>query len=158
MSVDETNNLEVDSADGIVCCGIQCTDDLLCEMDRDPSAIRLRRGDIKNIGWRYGLLAPSPILQALFGAGLAAIGWYPLSFFIKWVRGGGTFPLELAFLIPIPAIGLWMVISVLRRGYFLDVELEGERKRVVFKGRPEAREVEAFVGAIVDRWGLRRNS
>jgi hypothetical protein len=143
-----------DAADAIVYCGVECSGEWLREMDSDSSSLRIKRNEVKSVNWRYGLLAPSPILQIVFGVTLAAIGWFPVGMFVKWIRGGGAFPVALVYLIPIPAIGLWMALSAFRRGYFLEVDLDSGRKRLVFKGRTEVKEVQGFVEAIRERWEL----
>ena len=124
-------------------------------MEGGSVVIEVARDDVQRVTLRHGLQAPHPLLQILMGCALVAAGYFPAAHLIHWFRHGGTFFTFEAFVIPFAFLGLSMVVTALRSGYYLDVEERQGRKRLLFRPEPNAGDLQRFADDAERCLGLR---
>ena len=113
-------------------CGIRCTEHCLLEIDGGKVMVTAPRQELT----RYRVLATWDASPA---SGSSRLSWAsllilyglfpPHCFVIDWLRHGGTLILDLTGLVSFrwsPSES-WLVFSALKRGHFLEVELQGKR-------------------------------
>jgi hypothetical protein len=137
------------------CGGITCDANGLQEFDGSRLMAAVTREEIRSIRFQHGTLAPHPIIQSILGAALSVVGFYPLKHLIHWARHGGTFFEGEAWFVVFLVIGLYLLWTAFRRGYYLLVESTQGKKRFVFRpGTPPA-ELQAFVAALGEWLGMK---
>jgi hypothetical protein len=149
---------QIASAGGFVaveCSGIRCSEKSLSEMDGRKIAVSVFRPDIRKITYRHGVLAPHPLLQILAGIILIATGYFPAEHIFRWLQNGGTLFGEELLIFIFAGIGVYLILTARRRGYFLDIELPKGRERLAFKGEPNPNELEAFFSAVEQCHGVK---
>jgi hypothetical protein len=138
------------------CCGIRCTEQNLCEIDSGKIMVLVPRQGIRRITLRYGFQAPHPILQIGAGCILLAFGYFPILHLVNWMRHGGELLADaVAFLLPVVVVGIVLIISAFKCGYFLEVEQPNGNSRLAFRGRPNSQKLEEFLAAVERRYNLR---
>lgn len=119
------------------------------ECEHGRRSVFVRRDELiyllHEVGWR----AERPIVQAIFGGALLAAGLHMFVAFVSvYIRDGAIFlPKTFTALgITLPIMGAWALFGALRRGHFLRAVLaDGDSRKLLFQGRFDAAEFEAFV-------------
>src|SRR5262249_24110380 len=107
--------------------GVECDDRRFAEVADGKVMGWVDRQDIQRITAKEGLLAPHPFFQIVLGAALSALGYFPAAHLYHFLtdRGsvgdGSMFYSAEALTIPLGLIGVWLILSVLRRGRYLEV-------------------------------------
>src|SRR5215204_1734893 len=137
------------------CGGVVCEEQRLREIEDGQVMVSVDRPDIQRIALKKGLVAPHPVLQSGMGLLLLLPGYFVIAHLVNWARHGGTFFTAEAFVAPLVAAGIWMLITAFRRGMFLEVDATGARKRFVFRRGTGAAEIERFAATIEHHYRLR---
>ncbi len=135
--------------------GIVLTDKNLVEISGGKPMVRVDREDIQQITLRHGLIAPHPLIQCIAGLAMVGIGYYPYRMFLHWQRDGGAFHLGFAMVTPFVFLGAWLIFTTFKRGYFLDVQLQSDRKRLTFDATPTSQALESFVARLESELGMK---
>jgi hypothetical protein len=138
----------------IECCGVRCDDKQLVEVEDGRVMVSVERHCVRQITLRYGVMSPHPILQGLIGMVLASLGFIPAAHLIEWSLHGGEFLAIEAGLVGLSVVGIWLIATSLRRGYFLEVQEKSSRKRLQLRPAPEAEKLASFVRAVEEAWGV----
>jgi hypothetical protein len=148
-----------DQHSGVLTFGGVCfTAECIFEVGARSASAKVSRVELERISLRYGFQARHPLLLALFGFILLALGLPPLLHVaLGLIGGGGFFDVEL--LAPVWLIlGITALWGAFRRGYLLEVETPVGKRRLEFKRGLESSELEAFIslveqslGYVVDR-------
>lgn len=146
--------MELAEQEVVECAGVRCTPAALSEIDGPRVVVSVPRTSARGVTLRHGFQAPSPVLQILLGSALAALGYWPARHLVHWFRHGGTFVSVEAGGIAFAFLGVWMIVTALRRGYFLSVETEQGRKRLEMRGPVSPGELEAFRRGVARVWGM----
>jgi hypothetical protein len=142
------------AAEAVECGGVRCTATSLVEIDRQRVVVSVQRAVARRVTLQHGFQAPSPVLQIVLGAALAGVGYWPLRHTIRWFRYGGTFVSAEAGLLAFAFVGAWLMVSALRRGYFISVDTDQGRKRLFLRGAIPPGELEAFRLGVERLWGM----
>lgn len=134
--------------------GVRCEPDRLVETDNGRAIVVVSRKEIQRISLDHGLQAPHPVRQAIVGVLLISVGYFPARHLLDWfLRGGVIVGLELG-LIAFAAMGIWILLNALTRGYYLDVQQPDRQQRFTFRPGATREGVEAFVLLIEQQHGL----
>lgn len=136
------------------CCGIVCNEKGLFEMSGARALVKASRETIQRITVGRGVQAQHPILQVWIGLALIMAGYFPVVHIFRWLHGGTLLTVEL-WMIPLVALGIWLVLSAFKCGYFVDVQLPRERKRLVFNAKPGLDALNRFISSIEQCYGIR---
>ena len=134
--------------------GIRCTSQNLSEWEHGRTMIVVPVPEIQRIDLRHGILAPHPFLLIPFGAILMAIGAIPLIHFLLVSRQGGHVASFEAVVVPFLFIGLYLILTALRRGFYLDVETTRGRFRLRLH-KPPKEHLPAFLSTLSMRFGFK---
>lgn len=114
---------------------------------------------IRNVSLEYGNPVERPMTQILIafilvGLGLI-LGFWPLYSMIS--KGNlpetGTVLMPFCYAVPLMVIGGWFFVRCFQKKYFLYVETEGDKRKLVFESVNE-QEVRFFVDRANKRYGL----
>jgi hypothetical protein len=131
----------------------------LLEGGRPPVSLPVR--DVRRMTLEYGFTAERPLMEAILGIVLCALGALASIRVLMWLRDGGTIrdlQILLAVLIP---IGIWLLRNALHRGHFLRIHMENDVRKLPFDGRLDmefsnfVRNVEALTHLEIDREDVR---
>ena len=137
------------------CASIRCNARNLTEWDAGRRVLIVPLADIQRITLRHGVFAPHPLLLTLFGLALAAMGSVPFVHFILVARDGGHFTAYEIPLVSLLVIGLVVVFTAFRRGFFLLVETDRGHSRLRFPAKTSGDEIKAFVADLSRQFNLR---
>jgi hypothetical protein len=110
--------------------------------DRGTSVERHR---IRHMRLRYGFRARHPLLLAVFGVLVSAIGVAAVGHLLFWLLLGGTL-----FDVEVPAtlltlLGSWMLYQAIQRGWILDVSTDTGLQRLEFHKSAKKEELQDFL-------------
>jgi hypothetical protein len=129
----------------LICGGVCIAADGVAEGTPTRRKNLVGREAIRGLRAVRGFLAPRPLLLALFGVALLAVGLSPVPRLLGWLTSGGTTTdVELLLLILIP-LGGWVVYQAAQRGYLLEVDTAAGRRRFEFDATVDAASLEAFL-------------
>jgi len=138
------------------CCGIRCTDQNLCEIDSGKIMVVVAKQNIRRITLRHGFQALHPVLQTIAGCVLVAFGYFPILHLLNWMRhGGGILAHAVAWCLPVVVIGIALILSAFKRGYFLDIEQPNGNSRLAFRRRPDDQKLDEFLATVEHRYNLK---
>ncbi len=132
--------------------GVQFSVDGVSSVYNRRPTLKFLKNDIRKIVLRTGFQAERPAVQIGLGLGLAIVWLIPFANFLRWLnQGGGIYDLTLLVLwLIIPAI--WMTIDGLRRGPYLEVTLDEDRRKLPFTRAATPDGLENFLRAGT-KWG-----
>jgi hypothetical protein len=99
--------------------------------------IKIPKQLISRITIKFGYLSKCPIFQLMLGIILSILGLLPLYHFFLVEMYGGTFYFKEALATPFFIIGCYLVISCLRKGYFVEIKTDFGNQRIVFDKNAE---------------------
>jgi hypothetical protein len=114
-------------------------------------ATLIRPEDTQDIVLRHGLRSHHPIAQILFGAVLAAVGYWPLLHAIYWYQHGGVLIDMEVWLIVLAAFGIYFAASVVKRSFFLEVRTKRGRRKLCFAPKTERGAIKQFLDELTAR-------
>jgi hypothetical protein len=135
--------------------GIRFSTDLIAELDRGRSVIRIPREDVRRIALCWGFQAPRPFVQAVLGIGLLLAGIYILVRIIMelMAHGGQVVGRLLIGLVIVGLLGGWLLFEAFKRGYYLEVRTEKRTEKLRFNRRLSRAEIEEFVASVRSQMG-----
>jgi hypothetical protein len=135
-------------ADKIELQGVRVTPTEIAEIDSGRLMLSIPRQDIRGLSLCYGARAEHPIRQIIAGTFLIFLGLIPIPYLIYCFEHGGVIFEPVLFMLGFAAIGIWIIFHATSKGNFLEVETVRAFRKIVFHGRVESAELEAFVAAI----------
>ena len=136
-------------------CGVRCEPRRLAEVESGRVMVAMDRAEIRGISSGHSVQAQHPVRQSIVGLVWFSITYFPAKHVLYWFRHGGVLFSTEIWMVTFGGIGLYMVISALRRGYYLDVELERGKRRLAFGRDATAQGAEDFVQSVERLYGLR---
>jgi hypothetical protein len=132
--------------------GVQLAPDSVSLIRNRRPIVRILKTNIRKLALRQGFQSERPALQIGMGAALALVWLVSFIYFLGWLtQGGGIYDLTLLLLVLIvPAV--WMIFDGLRRGPYLEVTLDDDRRKLPFSRRATPDGLEHFLSAGVE-WG-----
>ena len=129
---------------------IRFTQDRVMELDRGHAVVRVSRGDIQRIALRWGFQAPRPLVQAVLGIGLLAVGCALLGLIIAELvtHGGRVVGRFLIGLVISGLLGIWLAMEAFRRGYYLEVTTKRGREKLRFDRGLSRHEIEDLLATV----------
>jgi hypothetical protein len=100
---------------------------------------------IRKMSVEFGFLSKHPLIQLILGMIVSALGLLPIFHFFLVFQYGGKFKFIEALAVAFFVVGIYLVISCLRKGYFLSLETEFGNKRLVFGNKVRKDEVVDFI-------------
>jgi len=125
--------------------GIRLTDKNLMEMDGERPAVKIPLSKIQRITVQNGFQAERPIIGATFGLLLVGFGVVASKSMITWFTHGGSLPVSFVCMVPLIAFGAWIIFKSLKRGYYLSVQTESDRRKLNFTGAVARHEIDDVV-------------
>ncbi len=117
----------------IFCNGILATPEKISMIEGQSEVITIYKKDIQHISLEHGYQSERPIVQIVFGVVVLMISMYPiLKLMAAFLSDIKVHILAFLMLALIP-IGVWAIRSALKRGYYLDVQLENDRRKLGFQ-------------------------
>jgi hypothetical protein len=116
-------------------------------LDRGHPVIRVARREIDQVALQRGFQAARPLVQlAIGGAFLGVGGSVVVNLLVKlFFEGGWVAPKLEGLLIALIPVGGWLVVTALRRGYYLDVRSRRGRDKIPFARELPRADIEAFL-------------
>ena len=143
----------------LTCQNIACTEDALIELSDGQPLVRVAIRDIKEVALSHGFQSPHPVLQIVFGSCLAVVGLTGVGYVLNIFFRKGVFFIGLSMLSIPGCLGIWLIVTALHRGFYLDVRTMAGRKRLAFEKDPTSeelrvflKEVEKVIGTPIQRW------
>lgn len=133
---------------------IEFTREGLAEMDGRRRAVFLRRGEVRSIALRYGYTAERPLLQLALGSTLLVGALLATMFALGMLRRGGWGLRLLAGPVLLGPLGVYVLKQALRRGYYLEVELLRERRKLAVGAAADTGELAGFLGEVERCYGF----
>jgi hypothetical protein len=125
--------------------GILAAPNRISVVEGKTEVITVRKEDIKRITLDTGYQAERPIVQVVFGVIILGIALYPLLRFLSAPTGSSTMTTRAFMLLCLIPLGVWAIQSALKQGYFLNVELENDRRKLGFKTKCKKADLREFV-------------
>ncbi|MDI1437684.1 hypothetical protein, partial [Polyangium sorediatum] len=94
--------------------------------------MRIPRADIRSISLSWGNVSERLPIQICFGLVCIGIGAGCAWRLFEWLVYGGVIPYLLPTGCAFAGLGIYVLVSALRRGYFLRVQTEREVRKIVF--------------------------
>ena len=130
---------------------VEITEEEVAEYDGNTKIVAIERKDINTIDLKYGFIGENFIVQIICGfvcIGISMIlGFFP----VFRMFSEGDFPSTVAILptfayaMPLILIGLYLILSLLKRKYYLDVVFGNKRRKIIFQGDKSSVEIIDFV-------------
>jgi hypothetical protein len=120
----------------------------LREVEHGAVMVFIPRAEIQHVELAYGRRAERPTLQTITAAALIAVGCWPLLHLAHWLLRGGMFIKEEAWLVAFGALGAYMLIEVMRKGWYLHVQTPTKARKLQFHGKVHEPDARAFVAAL----------
>ncbi len=148
---------------GIECSTVKITHDGIAETEEENNVIFVPRDQIKTIELHYGCGAQRPMTQTILGFMLIIIPLYILippayEVFSNLQESSNQFNVRVLFIIIMPLtfvlFGVWMLLEVLKKNYYLLVEMNTENKKVIFKNKPSKIELSNFINLAQQKYGI----
>jgi len=124
--------------------GILVTPDKISMVEGRTEVITVRKADIKKVSLGFGYQAERPVVQVVFGIVLFLIAAYPiLRLYSAWMGYLRMYAMEFMLLGLIP-LGIWMIRSALKYGYYLSIELENDHRKLGFQNECQEDDLKEF--------------
>lgn len=135
--------------------GIRFSNDLIAEVDRGQTLLRIRRDDVQRIALRRGFQAARPLFQTTLGFGLLLAGVYILvKVILELMTSGGEIGGKLLIaLATVSLLGGWLFWEGLKRGYYLEVTTAKRAEKLRFARRLSEEQIEAFLASVRSQLG-----
>jgi nitrogen fixation-related uncharacterized protein len=136
--------------------GVRFSAEELAEVDsRGHPVLRIPRSRIRQVELRWGRQAARPLVQLVLGVAFAGTGGgIEIAMILEWLRHGGTIiDLVVVGLAMMALLGVWLLWTALRRGFYLDVQTDSRAEKICFDRRLSREEVEAFLDEARQRLG-----
>lgn len=117
------------------------------EVDGGRILVGIPRSTIQRITLCYGFQAERPIPQALFAGVIFLFGFWP---FIRLAAGHVS--LVEATMFGLFAFGAWGLWGAFRRGYYLLVDLDNDRRKLAFARKTPLPEILEFLNEARSRY------
>ncbi len=105
----------------------------------------VKKEDINRIVLTYGFVAASPVIQTVFGAGIALAGLYFLKNIIRWITCGGTIHAAQLWMAITVLVGVWVIYDGLKKGCYLAVATKNKTEKITFAKVKDTKAVSEFV-------------
>jgi hypothetical protein len=136
--------------------GIRASERHLAILDGQREVVVIPLDSVRSITLRNGLTAERPLLEALLGLALCALGLLAVRRTIAWFRfGGGIWDVEMLTVVCFP-FGFMLLRSAAHRGYYLHVRSTADSRKLAFSGVPDAdlpamlRQIEVVIHRSID--------
>ena len=151
----------IDNMDSIRCSTVQVTASDICEIDNDKIIIAVPKNEATKIILAHGYQANRPLIQIAIAAVLLSLGYFagihPITNYIINLIGNPEAAIRptvytiFMALIWTP-IGIYLVIDALKQRYYLLVETDTNKQKIVFQDKISKNEVYNFVNSIRDQF------
>jgi hypothetical protein len=128
--------------------GVRVSGELISEVEDGRIMLSLPLRDVRRVELAYGGVAERPFVQIVVGAGLLAVGCWPLLHFAYCALRGGVFIEEEAWLVAAGAVGAYMIWQARREGWYLRVESATTVRKFVFHGPVVEADAQAFAARV----------
>ena len=133
------------------CGGVVCQENELQEVDTGKIMVRVSRNEIQSIQLKYGTQEQNVFLQVVVGSILILSAMLPLVAIIN----GSSLPRSMTYWVFFgPALGGYLIIGTMRRGFFLNLETTTGIRRIVFEHKMKVEELEPFVASVEKAYGV----
>jgi hypothetical protein len=110
--------------------GFRLTPQALEELDEHRVVLSIPFERVKSAQLRHGFVAER-MIPSLVLAGLVCVGGLACAFaLVRWFMGVGRLSRYVGAGVALIPFGAWLVRNTLKRGWYLDVDLGGERRKV----------------------------
>ena len=113
------------------------------ELNGSQINVSVRRDEIRGLIVKFGRQSEHPLRQIAFGIVLTGLGVFPIYHLLAAAEPVVSV-LELTMLVFL-IVGGWVIFSALRSGWYLEVELETDSRKLAFTPRPTDIELEEFL-------------
>jgi hypothetical protein len=124
--------------------GVRFSSEYICGVQDGQLYSVIPHVEIERITLHHGALSAHPLIQLVVGAVLGASGIPLLIYLIRWVHSGGLH-LYLDAVLTLPAVGVILFFTSLRRGYYLIVEKKRGAVKLAFNSKAQAQGVRALL-------------
>lgn len=123
------------------------------EWDQTQFALYLNRNLIRRITLCNGFQCERPILAGLFGLVVSAIGIAGVAIFFGALARGFVISKYVMALPVCLLVGLWMIFTAMKRGFYLDVKLESDQRKLCFRGAVDEGALDRFLCEVESQFG-----
>ena len=130
---------------------VEITEEEVAEYDGNKKIVAIERKDINTIDLKYGFIGEYFIVQIICGfvcIGISLIlGFFPVIRMFSENDFPSTYAIlpTFAYAIPLIFIGLYLILSLLKRKYYLDVIFGNKRRKIIFQDDKSSIEIIDFV-------------
>ncbi|MFM9963293.1 MAG: hypothetical protein ACKV2Q_18950 [Planctomycetaceae bacterium] len=123
------------------------------EWDQTRFALYLNRNLIRRITLCNGFQCERPILAGLLGLVVSAVGLAGVAIFFG-ALGAGFVVSKYVMALPVCLlVGCWMIFTAMKRGFYLDVILESDRRKLCFQGSVDVASLDQFLREVESQLG-----
>jgi len=138
--------MENQQSESIEFSGVRVSSNYIQEFDDKKVRDSINRETISSIKLKNGIYSKHPLLQVLMGGGFTYIGYLFVKMLIEGYNNGGRikFILLVAMLLTMP-MGIWLILTSFRKGYYLKIKWDAGEKRFAFIKKPDFDKIKKFV-------------
>jgi hypothetical protein len=112
----------------------------------------IEKKDIIRAELVFGLSAEHPIVQLAFGSIILIVGLFPLEMLYVWITQGGTISVIQMLIFALIPLSLWIIRGALRKKHFILVDASTDRRKFIFDGEIEMRDLRTFLENARNTW------
>jgi len=124
---------------------VRLTPERIAQVYDKDTLMFIPKSDVRGITLRHGVQAERPVVQFIFGAALLVMGLAPIPYLVRWLLSGGTASILEFFLVIFIPIGIWFCLGAFRRGFYLEVQVERETRKVPFGSPINQEDLQQFL-------------
>ena len=138
----------MEPATDLVCSGVRFTNRSVSQLDGDRVSVSIPRDSIRHLSLGYGFQSERPLLQVLFGSIILAVGVWPVIRIARWLFFGGDLSTLEVLLVGFLIFGVWGVYSAVKRGYYILVETDRDRRKLAFSSPVARDDIQSFLADV----------
>lgn len=133
------------NSDVIYYSGILLTSEKIAMIQGKSEVASVLKKDIRAISLEEGQQSERPILQVIFGIAVLFIPLLTILYILGGLIAGE--PLRIPFLLALAfaPLGVWMIREGIRRGFYLLIELDNDKRKLAFEKNCEKPELKEFI-------------